>query len=118
MSLTLGSSTNLCKPENIDKSGVVVKLLQAVRYYKRAYMDLLGKWTWKETVETFSRAMFLIIFDLDVMDRAVGELDHGRNRVTDLKRKRTIKCAAFLMSERCGKIKRAGSRRGLRFPPT
>ncbi|KAF3773422.1 putative inactive poly ADP-ribose polymerase [Nymphaea thermarum] len=51
------------------------------------------------------------------MDRAVGELDHGRNRVTDLKRKRAVKCAAFLMSERCGKIKRAGLRRGLRFPP-
>ncbi|KAF3774189.1 hypothetical protein EJ110_NYTH53697 [Nymphaea thermarum] len=50
------------------------------------------------------------------MDRAVGEIDHGRNRVTDLKRKRAVKCAAFLMSERCGKIKRAGSRRGLRFP--
>ncbi|KAF3772193.1 hypothetical protein EJ110_NYTH58519 [Nymphaea thermarum] len=26
-----GSSTNFYKPENIDKSGVVVKLLQAVR---------------------------------------------------------------------------------------
>ncbi|KAF3793784.1 Inactive poly ADP-ribose polymerase [Nymphaea thermarum] len=51
------------------------------------------------------------------MDRAVGELDRGRNRVTDLKRKRAVKCAAFLMSERCGKIKRAGTRRGLRFPP-
>ncbi|KAF3771803.1 Retinoblastoma-related protein 1 [Nymphaea thermarum] len=42
-----------------------VHLTVVSKYYKRAYMDLLGKWTWKETVETFSRAMFLIIFDLD-----------------------------------------------------
>ncbi|CAN6478920.1 unnamed protein product [Victoria cruziana] len=51
------------------------------------------------------------------MDRVVGELDRGRDGVVDLKRKRAVKCAAFLMGERFGKIKRAASRGGLRFPP-